>query len=160
MRGWKRPEDETSLYFWIYVIDHADSGDRSARYLLPQDAAHDGKIWYQNDYATGRSRLHQGYVRNLFLPTSRIEDVYWTDGVVELAVLEAEAGRVRLGLDSYCPGRSHYEASTDGATWSRVEDDRSLVWTLKPGWNTLRVHAVRHGGTRGPQSSLLLRLRE
>jgi hypothetical protein len=88
MSWWHFTEDETSTYFWLYVENRVlapeKDSDQKAQLLLPQDGANAGLIWYQNgEPETKDSELHIGYLRNRFVPTQRIEDVYWTVGVVE-----------------------------------------------------------------------------
>lgn len=157
IRWWdRRGEDETAAYFWLYIIDRADVSDPAARFIFPQDEANDGLIWYQNDDASKRSRLHQGYQRGLFIPTRRIEDAYWTVGIVEVRIVAAEPGALVLGLESEGLDRAGYEVSTDGRAWHRVANDRSVRWDLTPGWNSFRVHALGRGGWPGPQSAVLL----
>jgi len=155
---WDRPgEDETAGYFWLYVVDRVDAEGPGARLLFPQDAANEGLVWYQNEYTSGRSRLHVGY-SGRFQPTRRLEDVYWTVGVVEARVVGVARGSVTLALDSYLPDRAGYEVSFDGKTWGRVRDENSVSWTLKAGWNSLRLHALGPRGFTGPQTVVLLRL--
>jgi len=106
---WDHTEDETAIYFWMYLESRlmAAKGSESPQQLIfPQDEANTHLIWYQNgDPESKGSELHQGYLRNRFLPTRRIEDVYWTVGVVETTLIGAKQGSIQLGLDSYCPNR-------------------------------------------------------
>lgn len=153
---WSRPgEDETATFFWVHV---ADRFGPEARFILPVDAANAGLVWYQNGGGPGASRLHQGYLRNLFKPTRRIEDAYWTVGVVEAQITGVSAGRIGLKLDGYDPYRQGYEASFDGIAWRRVEDASSLAWELKPGWNMLRLRSVGQRGVRGPETAAVMLL--
>jgi hypothetical protein len=71
---WDRAEDETSVYFWLYLENRlmAAPNDSSEPQplIFPQDDANEGLIWYQNgDPETKGSELHQGYLRNRFLQT-------------------------------------------------------------------------------------------
>jgi len=153
-------EDESATYFWFYLEDravHSSSGE-PGQLIFPQDEANTALIWYQNDDSTQRSRIHTGYLKNLFLPTSRIEDVYWTVGVVEATLAGVSKGSLQLSLDSYCPNGTGYEVSFDGISWERVKDEKSLVWTLRPGWNSLRLRTLGPRGMTGPEVSLLLLL--
>jgi hypothetical protein len=76
---WDRPEDETSVYFWMYLENRlmaAKGSDAPQQLILPQDEANTHLIWYQNgDPESKGGELHQGYLRNRFLPTQHIEDV-------------------------------------------------------------------------------------
>ncbi len=154
---WNRSgEDETAAYFWLYVVDNVIAEGPQARLLFPQDEANEREIWYQNS-DDRRSRLHTGYLTGRFVPLRRLEDFYWTVGVVEAAVTAAAKGQVTLSLDSHLPDRAGYEASTDGKTWERVQGG-SVAWTLKPGLNSLRLHALGPRGWTGPESVVLLRL--
>ena len=151
---WKLPdEDETAAYFWIYISDHAGFGPE-ARYILPLDDAHAASVWYQND--AGGSRLHTGYQRNLFLPTRRLEDAYWTVGIVEARIVSASAETIRMSLESYDPYRTGFESSFDGKTWERVAGGQSLSWGLKPGWNMLRLRSAGRGQVRGPETAVVM----
>src|SRR5262245_12722923 len=61
---WKRPEDETSVYFWIYIADRAlTSGNwEDTRLIFPQDEANVNLIWFQNDDSEKkRGVIHPGY---------------------------------------------------------------------------------------------------
>jgi hypothetical protein len=156
---WDRPdEDETATYFWLYVEDHAvrPPGEEPTRLILPEDEANRGLIWYQNDDLSKRSQIHIGYLKNLFVPTQRIEDAYWSVGVVEASVVAVSKGSVQLSLDSYCPNGIGYEASFDGENWEPVKDEKKVVWALRPTWNSLRLHTLSAGGVAGPAMSLLL----
>ena len=110
---WDRSEDETSVYFWMYLESRlmaAKASEAPQQLIFPQDEANAHLIWYQNgDPESKGSELHQGYLRNRFLPTRRIEDVYWTVGVVETTLTGAKQGSIQLGLDSYCPNRTGYQ---------------------------------------------------
>ena len=158
IRWWNRPsEDETACYFWLYVIDHADMSAPGARFLFPQDDANRELIWYQNDDALGGGRLHEGYLRNLFVPTPRIEDIYWTVGVVEATILGSAPGEILLAIRSEGPGRAGHEVSFDGKTWAPLHGDH-LRWGLKEGWNSLRVRSAGPRRVTGPELSVLLLL--
>lgn len=158
---WPVPdEDEIATYFWIYIDTRADFSVGSSRRIFPQDQANAGEIWYQNDSATKRGHLHQGYLKNLFMPVSRIEDAYWTVGVVEVTLHEASARVIRLGLDSYCPYLVAYEVSWDGTTWETVANQKSLDWKLKTGWNMLRLRTKSRGGAIGPETAVVMSLAE
>ena len=106
MLWWSRPEDETSVYFWIYLADHAvTSGTwEDTKLIFPQDEANANLIWFQNDDPTKkRGVIHPGYLRGTFLLSNRIEDVYWTVGIVEADVTEVSHQAIQISLDSYCP---------------------------------------------------------
>ena len=153
---WNRPdEDETATYFWIYITDHTGPGT-GVRHILPLDDAHTGAVWYQND--SGGSRVHIGYTKNLFMPTRRLEDAYWTVGIVEAEIVAASGGVIRMSLDSYDPNRTGYEASFDGKNWTRVADEKSLAWSLTSGWNTLRLRSAGPRGITGPETAVVLLL--
>lgn len=158
---WDRSEDETSVYFWMYLENrlmaaHRDS-DEPQQLIFPQDAANAGLIWYQNgDLETRSSELHQGYLRNRFLPTRRVEDVYWTVGVVEATVTGATQGSIQLSLDSYCPSRTGYEFSVDGVHWLPVKNEKKVEWPLRADWNSLRVRTKSQGNVTGPETSVLV----
>jgi len=162
---WDHSEDETSIYFWMYLENRLmaapkDSGE-TQQLILPQDEANAGLIWYQNgDPETKGSELHQGYLRNRFLPTRRIEDVYWTVGIVEATITGATQGSIQLSLDSYCPNRTGYEVSLDGVRWLPVKNEKSVEWPLKVNWNSLRLRTVGQGNVTGPQTSLLVFLED
>jgi hypothetical protein len=153
---WSTPDaDETALFFWLYVEDHAANSSET-RHIFPQDAANAGMVWYQNDSDTGRGRLHINYTRNRFLPTANINDVYWTVGVVEAHILSADTTGIRFGLESYCPNRTGYQVAWDGITWEKVPDESSLLWKLHPGWNTLRLRTTSQGGVTGPETAIAM----
>lgn len=153
---WNRAgEDETAGYFWLYVIDHADTTDPKARFIFPQDDANASLLWYQNNSEAKESRLHEGYRRNLFLPTREIGDAYWTVGVVEVAVAGVRPGAIELSLDAHGPGLAGFEASLDGKAWRRVT---GVSWELRPGWNPLRLRTVNRAGVKGPEAALVLYL--
>jgi hypothetical protein len=150
---WHVPDqDEIATYFWLAIEDHAG---RSAapRHIFPQDEANAGELWYQNNSETRGSILHVGYTKNRFLPTTNIADAYWTVGIVE-AQLAAAAGTIELTLESYCPNRTAYEVAWDGTRWEKVKDEKSLVWKLHDGWNTLRLRTASRGGVHGPESAM------
>jgi hypothetical protein len=153
---WNRPdEDETATYFWIYITDHTAPGT-GVRHILPLDDAHAGAVWYQND--SGGSRLHIGYTKNQFMPTRRLEDAYWTVGIVEAQIVAASRGVIRMSLDSYDPNRTGYEVSFDGKNWTGVADQKSLAWTLKSGWNTLRLRTAARRGITGAETAIVMLL--
>jgi len=158
---WKEPQDATSVYFWIYIADHAlTTGDwEKTRLIFPQDEANANLIWFQNDdVVKKRGVIHPGYLRNQFLLTDRIEDAYWTVGVIEADVTGVSHQALQLSLDSYCPNLSAYEVSFDGKNWETVKDRKSLSWTLKAGWNPLRLHTVGQGNVIGSETTILLNL--
>lgn len=158
---WDRSEDETSVYFWMYLEDRLMAAqkddDKPLQLFFPQDDANAGLIWYQNsDSETKGSELHQGYLRDRFLPTRRIDDVYWTVGVVEATLTGVTRGSIRLSLDSYCPNRTGYQVSLDGVRWLPVKDETNVEWPLKPRWNSLRLRTVSRGNVTGPETSVLM----
>ncbi len=160
---WNRShEDETSAYFWLYVEDHAVSkgAEEPTRLIFPQDSANAGLIWYQNDDSTHSAQKHMGYLKNLFLSTNRIEDAYWTVGLVEPVLTEVSHQSIRLALGSYLPSRSGYAVSFDERDWQPVKDEKSLHWTLKNGKNSLRLRTVSQGDAKGPETSVWMRLEE
>jgi hypothetical protein len=157
---WDRSEDETSVYFWMYLESRlmaAKASDALQRLIFPQDEANAHLIWYQNgDPGSKGSELHQGYLRNRFLPTRRIEDVYWTVGVVETTLTGAKQDSIQLRLDSYCPNRIEYQVCTDGVRWLPVKNGKSVEWELKANWNSLRLRTVSQGNVTGPETSVLM----
>ena len=158
---WDHTEDETAIYFWMYLENRLLAAPKGSReplpLIFPQDEANADLIWYQNgDPETKGSELHQGYLRNRFLPTPRIEDVYWTVGIVEATLTGAKQGSIQLSLDSYCPNRVGYEVSLDGIAWLPVKDEKNVVWPLKVNWNSLRLRTVSQGNVKGPETSLLM----
>lgn len=157
---WNHQEDETSVYFWVYLENHVLAKGKSSepfQLILPQDSANNSLIWYQNgEPETKGSELHQGYLRNRFVPTPRIEDVYWTVGVVEANIIGVSKQAIQLSLDSYCPNRAGYEVSTDGIRWERVADEKRVEWPLKENWNSLRLRTVSEPNLTGPVTSLLM----
>ncbi len=159
---WDHQEDETSVYFWVYLENHLLAKSKSSepfQLILPQDNANSGLIWYQNgEPETKGSELHQGYLRNQFVTTPRIEDVYWTVGVVEANIVGVSGQAIQLSLDSYCPNRVGYEVSTDGIRWERVADEKPVQWPLRQNWNSLRVRTLSRGNVTGPVTSLLVLL--
>ncbi|MEX0702126.1 MAG: hypothetical protein WD069_08520 [Planctomycetales bacterium] len=155
---WKRAdEDETACYFWLYVSDHAlaPEGDRGVKFLFPQDDANKDLVWYQNAGENGEK--HRGYRHDLFVPTQRIEDVYWTVGIVEPRIASATDGTIRLGLDSYCPNRTAYEIARDDGTWEAISG-ASFEWQPKSGVNVLKLRTVSAGGVTGPVATLRLEI--
>jgi hypothetical protein len=158
---WSHNEDETAIYFWMYLQNRLMAVKEGAaepeRLIFPQDGANAGLIWYQNsDPETKGSELHQGYLRNRFLPTERIEDVYWTVGAVESTLTQATQGTLQLSLDSYCPNRTGYEVSLDGVRWLPVKNEKSVEWPLKVNWNSLRLRTASQGNVKGPETSVLM----
>lgn len=160
--NWNRPGvDESSTYFWIYYSNHAiaPDGNVGLRLFFPQDAANAGKTWYQRSGELGRPGLieHIGYRKKRFLKTDRIEDVYWTVGVVEIreAKGDADSRTIRLALDSHCPNRVGYEAARDGGEWTRLEGD-AATWQPKTGKNALQLRTVSAGNVKGPITTLRL----
>jgi hypothetical protein len=157
---WDHSEDETSVYFWMYLESRlmaAKSSDTPQQLIFPQDEANAHLIWYQNgDPGSKSSELHQGYLRNRFLPTQRIEDVYWTVGIVEATITEVKQGSIQLSLESNCPNQSGYQVSLDGVTWTPVKNEKSLGWPLKANWNSLRLRTVSQGNVTGPETSVLM----
>lgn len=138
---WSVPdEDEIATYYWLYIETNAD------------------EIWYQNGSAAGSGRVHIGYTKNQFLPTQRVEDAYWTVGVVEAQIVASKDRVIRLRLDSYCPNLEAFQVSRDGATWQNAQDPASVEWPLQAGWNTLRLRTIGSRGVTGPETSLVLRL--
>ena len=158
---WERAdEDETACYFWIYVSDNAVNWDEqgAAGFIFPRDSANAGLTWYQNDYQNNRSIPHTGYRKKLFRSTERLEDAYWTVGLVEAGIDSAAGGKLFLGLESYCPNRTGYEATFDGKTWETVADERQLAWPVKKGWNRLGLRTASRGGVKGRKTSVRLLL--
>lgn len=155
---WKRrDEDETACYFWMYLSDHALAPDGTAgvRLIFPQDAHNRDLTWYQNNGERGQ--LHSGYRRNRFVPTERIEDVYWTVGLVEPRVAAAATGTIRLELDSYCPNRIAYEVARDGGEWEALAGS-TVDWTPRPGENMLRLRTASAGNVKGAHATLRLNI--
>lgn len=156
---WSFPEDETASYFWHYISTHvvtAEARDAS-KLLFLQDAANESLLWYQNhDARTQSSRLHVGYLRNTFVPTRRLEDAYWTVGVVDATVTKAAARSIHLSLKTYCPNLIAFERSVDRHAWERVSDPTSLTWGLEPGWNTLVLRTLSRANVAGPETALVL----
>lgn len=154
---WWKPADgdETGLFFWLIYYDNYATWDEDSpsKWLFPQDSAHVGKTWYQGGE---ERRPHTGYQKNLFLPTERIEDVYWTVGVVEASVAGVSRGEIILSLDSYCPEFSSYEVNIEGDGWRKLADASRLIWPLKKGLNTLVMRTVNKGGVTGTETSLHL----
>lgn len=158
---WDLPdEDETALFFWLYYADNATEWNEqgASKFIFPQDSANAGLTWYQNDYDKNASRLHTGYQKNLFLPTERIEDVYWTVGVVEASLAGTERGRILLSLESYCPDLESFEASFGPNAWQKVEDPAKLVWPLAKGENSLALRTRNTAGVTGPENRVRLLL--
>lgn len=155
---WSVPDaDEIATYYWLYVQDTAAVSSADSRFLLLEDEHNVEEIWYQNDNTQGHSQFHNAYLRNRFEPTDRIEDLYWTVGIVELEVGEIDAGTIRLNLDSYCPNLAAYQSTIDGATWQETEP--SFVWFLESGWNTLGLRTVNLAGVTGPETVFVLLLK-
>jgi hypothetical protein len=65
-----------------------------------------------------------------------------------------------MSLDSYDPNRTGYEVSFDGKNWTGVADDTSLTWSLKSGWNTLRLRTAARRGIKGPETAVVMLLDE
>ena len=155
---WSLPdEDETATYFWVYIADRVSAGS-DAKLILPLDEANTGLVWYQNGSSPGNSRLHTGYVRNSFVPAWRAEDAYWTVGIVEARIVSASASTIKLKLDGYDPYRKAYEVSFDGVAWQRVADTAGVAWSLKSGWNTLRLRSAGPRGVTGPETAVAMLL--
>jgi hypothetical protein len=158
---WNRSdEDEIATYSWVYIQSRADKAMEAfdSKLIFPQDENNAGRIWYENDYATNRSQLHPGYIKNLFVPTHDLRDAYWTVCVVEASIRAASDRVIRLALDSYCPNRTGYEVAINGGIWARVKDGSDLAWPLKPGWNTIGLHTVGRRGVTGPETMAVMYL--
>ena len=158
---WDLPaEDETSLFFWLFYTDEYATWEKDSpsKFLFPQDSANAGLTWYQNG-ADNKSRLHTGYLNNLFLPTERIEDVYWTAGVTEATLSGTAKGRLTLSLDSCCPDLDCYEVNLDGEGWKRIEDPAKLIWPLNKGVNSLALRTKNQAGVTGPETSVRMLLK-
>ena len=154
---WNRPdEDEIATYFWVYIEDRADGSN--GRLILPLDGSNGGRLWYQNDYDAGRSRLHRGYTANLFVPVREITDAYWTVCVPEVRVTAAAKGAIQLALDSYCPDRKGYEMAVDGGKWAAVPDEHAIPWNLRRGWNSLGLRTAGPRGITGPETNIVMYL--
>jgi hypothetical protein len=156
---WRFPEDETASYFWVYINTRVETTDRpgAAKLLFPQDAANERLVWYQNhDERTRRSRLHVGYLRNTFHPTRRLDDAYWTVGVVDATLIAVSGQSLHLSLKTYCPNLVAFERSADGFAWDRIPDATAVAWPLKAGWNALVLRALGRGNVTGPETTLLL----
>jgi hypothetical protein len=160
-RGWQHPENDTSAYFWNYILTRLETtdGHEPAKKIFLQDAANDSLLWYQN--ANGRkdrSRLHVGYLNNTFVPTRRLEDAYWTVGVVDATVSQVTSKSIVFRLKSYCPNQVAFERSVDSHKWERIPDEKSVEWPLKSGWNSLVLRTLSRGNVTGPVTTLLLYL--
>lgn len=160
-RGWRHPENDTSAYFWNYILTRLDTTDRhgQGKKIFLQDSYNDNLQWYQD--ANGRpdrSWLHVGYLSNTFVPTWRLEDAYWTVGVVDATVSQATSKSIVFRLKSYCPNQVAFERSVDSHTWERIPDEKSVEWPLKPGWNSLVLRTLSRGNVTGPETTLLLYL--
>lgn len=156
---WDREdEDETAVYFWIYYSDNARDWNEEppGRFIFPQDSANAGLIWYQNG-PDNKGRLHTGYQKKLFLPSGDPAAFNWTVGVVEAFVGSASPKGVNLELDSFCPNRTGYEISLDGADWSGFEGS-AVSWPLHEGVNRLALRTVNAAGVRGPAMWIMLEL--
>lgn len=160
--SWRFPEDETSSYFWCYINTHVltDETRDGGRLIFPQDSANDALVWYQNhDEATQQSRLHTGYLRNTFIPTRRLEDAYWTVGIVDAMVTRASDKTLVFSLKSNCPNLVDFERSNDRASWEAIKDAKAVAWELKSGWNSLVLRTHSQGRIMGPETTLLLFLK-
>jgi len=156
---WHFSEDETASYFWNYINSRVVTTDQhdSARLLFLQDEANDSSVWYQNhDSSTKQSRLHTGYLKSTFAPTRRIEDAYWTVGIVDATLTHVSAKSIYLKLKSYCPNLLAFERSVDRFVWTRIKDELSVEWPLKAGWNSLVLRTLGRGNVTGPETTLLL----
>lgn len=155
---WKLPDDETSLFFWLYYADNARDWNEegAARFIFPQDSANAGLTWYQNDYENKRSRPHTGYQKKLFVTVDGPQDVYWTVGIAEATILEAGSQRLRLSLGSYCPNLQNYEYKmmSQLVDWQTVADPASVVWNLNKGLNSLSLRTKNKAGVTGPETSV------
>lgn len=155
-------EDETSGYFWIYVDSRVTTTDHrdSAKLFFLQDPANASLLWYQNhDQPTKRGRLHAAYLKDLFVPTWRLDDVYWTVGMVDATIKHVSQKSIQFALKSYCPNQVGFERSADAFEWAPVSDAQSVEWTLNPGWNTLVLRTLARGNVTGPELTLLLFLK-
>ena len=155
-----KAEDETSLFFWLFYTDEFSTWEKDSpsKFLFPQDSANAGLTWYQGG-AEGKSRLHTGYLNDLFLKTDRLEDVYWTVGVTEAALAGTAKGRLSLSLDSYCPDLDYYEVNLDGQGWKRVEDPANVIWPLNKGASSLALRTINRAGGAGPETTARMLLK-
>jgi len=154
---WSVPDsDEIATYYWIYVQDSVLVNSTDSKFLLLEDEHNVGEIWFQNDGELGHTQFHNAYLKNRFEPTNRIDDLYWTVGIVEMEVAGSERGLVHLKLGTYCPNFTAYQKTSDGATWQKTE--QTLDWPLKSGWNTLGLRTVNSAGVTGPEGAIVLLL--
>jgi hypothetical protein len=157
--SWRFPEDETAAYFWNYIITRLVTTDprAPAKLIFLQDVANDSLLWYQNhDAHLKQSRLHIGYLRNTFIPTRQIEDAYWTVGIVDATLTQVSGKTLFLSLKSYCPNQVAFERSLDHYKWEPIKDEKTVDWTLKPGWNSLVLRTLSRGQVAGPETTLLM----
>jgi len=155
---WSVPDaDEIATYYWLYVQDSASVSSTDSKFLLLEDEHNTGEIWYQSDSNLRHSQFHNAYLENRFAPTDRIEDLYWTVGIVETEVFQVDSGAIHLKLDSYCPNFAWYQMTSDGATWQ--ETKKMLIWSLKSGWNTLGLRTVNRAGVTGPETTFVVLLK-
>jgi hypothetical protein len=154
---WSVPDsDEIATYFWLYVQDTAFFSPEKSRFLLLEDGNNTGEVWFQNDKELGHSQFHNGYLNNRFEPTDRLDDLYWSVGVVDAKMVKVSPGTIHFELDTYCPNLASYEKSTDGANWQSAQG--LLDWSLQEGWNTLGLRTRNEAGVTGPETVLILML--
>ena len=154
---WSVPDsDEIATYYWLHVQDTAVFTPGKTRFLLLEDAHNVGEVWFQNDTELGHSQFHSAYLKNRFEPTGRLDDLYWSVGVVDTRSIRVSPGTIHFQLDTYCPNLSGFEMSTDGANWRSTEE--ALDWSLSQGWNTLGLRTKNDAGVTGPETVLLLLL--
>ena len=154
---WSVPdEDEIATYYWLYVQDSAVKNSSDSKFLLLEDEYNSREIWFQNNAESGHSQFHSAYVRNRFIPTERMGDLYWTVGIVELEVAEVRREKIYLRLSSYCPNFRRYEMTRDGAVWTGIGPE--FIWELSVGWNTLGFRTVNSAEVTGPETAFVILL--
>jgi hypothetical protein len=150
--------DEIATYYWLYVQDSASFSSDHSKFLLFEDEHNIDEIWYQNNQTFGHSQFHNAYLNDRFELTDRIQDVYWTVGIVEIEVIAVNSGAIHLELDSYCPNFAKFEMTVDGAEWKEVGPE--LNWKVKSGWNTLGLRTVNRAGVSGPETAFVVLLED
>jgi hypothetical protein len=125
--------------------------------------------WLSNPYLVGHpkrsdftslrwqnSRDHVGFL-DLKPTTSDERDLYWPLNHVEIRfeinVNKERVIELSVYLKTITPNFDRFEVSMNGLSEISQHSSR-LIWSLRPGINTLTVQAVNTLGIKGPQSVL------
>jgi len=133
-----QPDELDKYGFTAYIpnTDLMDSGFDYAGMFIVKDQLCDGTQWH---------------VRTV--PENPATDPYFPIGQAALS-LAAEAGQVRVRLQTLTPNFECYEAQLDGGGWQVAE--ATFFWNVQGGENRLAVRTRNKFGVNGPVSTAVL----